>query len=364
MKKGGITMKQLIVSLTSVALISFFGMQETVAEAARVSEERYCRPPEIYVEDSNNGAYWEYTVRKHDLNFVLDYFQDPDENGVSLTVTIRAMPLLAIYSQWEDVCRSYETPQPGRSPCRNQGTSKPEGGYAYWARSCVAQPPEETYRSIEKRTISVWLEPSAGTRDILGRGPFANGAHKPVLRYLYPDQWTAVVVRPADWETIGRQGVEENADVEKSLGDGGEEIVFNPDVTQETIVSRLSKIQSPATGRDALLLFGLDDRCRVNLAAVKDRDVCSYSVTEKIPGYGVSRFTLTLNRIPLDVPGEWYIGVSFYQRAAKFDGGKGVEPGGEARRFVFSDDAEEKKFSFESYIIRSAPCNPDESGNC
>jgi hypothetical protein len=356
-------MKKLIVTLASIAALSILGVQKTVAESAAGAEARYCRPPLVNSSDPNGKAYWELAVRKRDPNFVLDYFQDPDEHGVSLTVTIRAMPLVAIYFKWEDTCQPSDTPQPGRKPCANHGKTTPGYRYAYWTESCVAQPPEETYRSIEPRTISIWLEPSTETRGVLGKGPLVDGTQKPVLRYLYPDQWTDAAVQSGDWQILEKPSGMRGTDAENVPQERRAFFVLDPGVTDEEMPSRLPKIQSPATGWDGLLLFGLENKCRVNLAAVKGRDVCGYSLTEKIPGYGVSRFTATMKRMPLDVPGKWYIGVSFYQRAAIFDGGKGVEPV-EARSFMFTDEMEEKGFSFDSYIIRSAPCNPDEPGNC
>ncbi|MBN1439483.1 MAG: hypothetical protein JW929_08745 [Anaerolineales bacterium] len=75
-------------------------------------------------------------------------------------------------------------------------------------------------------------------------------------------------------------------------------------------------------------------------------------------------YTITMRGIPLDLPGEWYIGVSFWMKAAAFDRGNGREPGVAEEILAVSNEDQERHFSFESYIIRSAPCKPQEPGGC
>lgn len=78
----------------------------------------------------------------------------------------------------------------------------------------------------------------------------------------------------------------------------------------------------------------------------------------------VNKFVITMKKIPLDLPGEWYIGVNFFMGYASFDNGNGHEPEYGSINLVFSDEEQESAYTFESYILRSAPCNPDEPGGC
>jgi hypothetical protein len=355
--------------------MAIIASQKTIAEASLAFIEDYCKESIIERKDQTNRNYWYYTAGKDpaSANYILDYFQDPQEHGVSIDVTINAEDLIATYWKWEtvDVCLPYENYQAGMTTCKYEGSRAPGFYYYYWTpqRQCVQQPPEITYRSIETSTISIWLEPTALTKDLLGTGPYFNDTNKPVLRYLYPDQWALVVVQPGERKIIEKPWFRNSADVEKFLKENKDFIILDTSAKTFDLTSRLPQKQSPATGKNGLSLYNFGINCDADLPGsglLKGREVCKDQINQYTSEYGTKSFSIIFDRIPLDVPGTWYVGVSFYQWPAKYDGGRGLEKWGnqQYREFVFSDENMEKQFSFESYIIRSAPCNPEEVGNC
>jgi hypothetical protein len=203
----------------------------------------------------------------------------------------------------------------------------------------------------------------------LGIGPNIKGTNKPVLRYLYPDQWALVVVLPGERKIIEKPWFRNSADVENFLKENKDFIILDTSVKNYELTSRLPKSQSPINGLGTLALYGFGNNCWADLSGYTGLDgheVCSFSEEIYKTGYGIKSITIKFDRIPLDVPGEWSIGVSFNQLPAKYDSGRSEEEwnNGLSREFSFSDELMEKRFSFESYIIRSAPCNPEEPGNC
>jgi hypothetical protein len=364
---------KMFINLFIIGLTSFIASQKIIVKAAY--DEAYCKETVFKLADLNDINYWDYLIEKDSVkpNFILDYFQDPDKNGISLNLTITSKDLIATYWKWEthDDCLPYETYQSGMASCKYDGPREPGYYYSYWTpqRKCVQQPPETTYRPIENGTISVWLEPTESTRELLGPGPYYQGTNKPVLRYLYPDQWALVVVHPGERKIIEKPWFRNSEDVEKFLKENKDFILLDTSAKSYDISSRFPESESPNNGKITLALFGWGNRCHADLPGVPGFDgheVCSFSQSEYTTGYGLKSITIKFDRIPLDVPGEWHIGVSFYQFPAKYDQGRSEEAwnNGLSHEFNFSDENMEKQFSFESYIIRSAPCNPEEPNNC
>jgi hypothetical protein len=362
--------KNFISIIVLIAVI--FVSEKTSVKAANIIREDYCKESTIERKDQTNKYYWNYNSIKDDKKYIIDYFQDPDKNGVSLTVTISALDVIATYWKWEtvDVCMPYKNYQLGMTQCSGDTTNYP-GYYFYLApqRKCVQQPPEVTYRPIETGTLSIWLEPTIGTRDLLGPGPYLINSNKPVVRYLYPDQWAPEFAQSGKLTIIENPWFRNSDDIEEFLRENKDFLLLDTSFKDFDLTSRMSLTQSPIGKGNALSLFGTRDQCHADIKGYTDFDgheVCSMTATEEKTGYGNKYITVKFDRIPLDEPGEWYIGVSFYQSPAKYDGGRGVENMGIGvwHKFEYSDETLEKQFSFESYIIRSAPCNPDEFDNC
>lgn len=345
-----------------IAFFGFiFGIGEKETKAQAIYQSSYCKDPIVRLKDPLKIDFWDYTALKERPNFVLDYFQDPNETGVDITVKITTTELEATYWYEREVCEPYDTSQRGMSRCTPDGGPTP-GVYYYWTSRCMPQT-ETTFRTIETSSISIWLEPTRQTLDLLGPGPYLPDTDKPVLRYLYPDQWAVIIVNPGEMTIVEKSWFKDPDDVIAFLKKNKDYALLESDAKEYELTSRLAKMTSPLTHRGALGLMNLGN-CWANISKIT-HDVCS-SEEGKDFKYGVTEYKIMMERIPLDVPGEWYIGVSFYLWPAKFDEGRGTEHlgTGEYRQFVYSSDLMEQRYSFESYILRSAPCNPEEPGGC
>lgn len=359
------------IPLMAIFLISA-AYKPAIADA-KIKQAVYCKEPMVRKKDSGINEYWKYSAEKLHPNFVLDYYQDPDRNGVDISVVIDSTELIATYWKWEDVCAEIEDPEYGmKSNCTPNGGRKP-GAIYQWENQCVQQPPETTYRSIDPNSISVWLDASRITRDLLGPGPYFQNSKKPVLRYLYPDQWALKVVRPGEQEIVERPGFKNPVDVVEFLKQNKDYIILESDAKAYILETRMRTTWSPSMSWPAISLVE-NSHCvaGVNTTGL-DSGITALAGGERICGFvsheyngAVYRFVISFNEIPIDVPGEWYIGVGFYMRYAVFDGGNGHEPGYDYNYLekVYSDESQEIDYSFESYILRSAPCNPDELGGC
>ncbi|MBN1439699.1 MAG: hypothetical protein JW929_09840 [Anaerolineales bacterium] len=344
-------------------------VEEEVAKAQGID---YCKKPEIKITDPFLEGYWDYSATKDGPAFVLDYYQDPGLTGVDITVTIQTAQLTATYWKWEDVCQPYEEYHEGEEACTYDGEPMPGFDYAYITRTCVQQPPEKTYRSIIPSSLYIWLDLSLQTRDLLGPGPYFGGSKTPVLRYLYPDQWAVIVARPGDMIIVEGPGFSNPEDVTDFLKKNKDYLVLESDTKSYLVGTRMplsywSMMKYPAI---ALVNNG-------NCVAGQNRTGMDAGMTALAGGEGIcvfekkaffnnalNEYKITMRGIPLDLPGEWYIGVSFWMESATFDRGNGREPDVPEEILAVSSEDQERRYSFESYIIRSAPCNPQEPGSC
>ncbi|MBN1438043.1 MAG: hypothetical protein JW929_01430 [Anaerolineales bacterium] len=357
----------ILVGCLSAMLIFYFQPGEKVGAA----EDIYCGETEIIRKDANATAYWKYSAAKTSPNFVLDYYQDPDLTGVDISVTIESEELIVNYSKREDVCLPVPEPYYGeRSNCTPEGGADPAVVYR-WQRQCVPQPPETTFRAIDTDTVWVWLDMSLETKSLLGPGPYYNGTESPVLRYLYPDQWAVRVARPGEMEIIEQPGFKNAEEVEAFLKENEDYLILESDAKSALSETRMKISFQSVLEWPALSLVerrkcvagvnttGLDADLTAKAGGEK---ICSFSTYYF--SYGANKLEIEMKKIPLDLPGEWYIGVSFYMDCAVFDNGNGSEQCYGMQIFERSNEADEMKFAFKSYILRSSPCNPDEPGGC
>jgi hypothetical protein len=360
--------RQLLLLMVSAWILVLSRKPDDRAIAA--FQNPYCKESSVKIKDSSVEKYWKYSGSKVAPNFVLDYYQDPNLTGVDITVTIETTELVATYWKMQDVCRLSADFQPEGTKCAYTGKPQPGFRYAYLTRECVQQPPETTYRSIDVDSVSVWLDMTDDTRTLLGPGPYYEGS-KPVLRYLYPDQWALRVVRPGEKTIIERPSFKNPEDVIEFLKKNKDYVILESDAKAYIVETRMKTMYSRATSWPAIALVE-SGHC---VAGVNKTGMDS-ALTEKAGGEricdfdpdeyngAINRFTITMKKIPLDLPGEWYIGVGFSLRYAAFDGGNGHEPEYGSYNYVNADESKEAEFTFESYILRSAPCNPNEIGGC
>jgi hypothetical protein len=366
-------MKIFRIALFWIAILIFVIGQEpdTIVNAAQAE---YCSPPEIKIArpDIFKNNYWIYSAIKVKPNFVLDYYQDPDRNGVDITVVIESAELVVTYSKWEDVCLLYETHQEGMTPCKYDGKPIPGMRFSYWTRTCVPQPPETAYRSIDPGSVSVWLDATVQTRSLLGPGPYFGDTKKPVLRYLYPDQWALKKVSSGEMKIVERPGFNTAEDVIDFLKKNKDYVILESDAKSYLLGTRMQKTYAGAMNWPAIALMDSGSCVAGKNTTGLDAGITALAGGERICTFesdtfkgAVYKYVITMKGIPLDLPGEWYIGASFFMEYASFDNGHGHEPG-KSTGIIFerSDEEMESRYSFESYILRSAPCNPDEPGGC
>jgi hypothetical protein len=363
-------MKKRILLMAASSFFLIAAAKDMEIEPSVLFQESYCKEPKVTIKESTN-KYWEYFAEKARPNFVLDFFQDPGRNGVDIAVAIETTELVAAYYKWEEVCAPVAGPEYGmRSDCTPDSGREP--GVIYrWERQCVQQPPETTYRSIKPETVSVWLDVSRESRGMLGPGPFYEDTKRPVLRYLYPDQWAVKVVRPEDMTIVEKPGFDTPQDVIDFLKANKDYIILESGAKGYVLETRMKTLYRRSMYWPAFTLVD-NGRCVAGENATGlDAGLTALAGGEHICSFrsdtyneAVNTYVIEMKKIPLDLPGEWYIGVGFDMEYASFDGGNGHEPGFGTVKYVFSDVDMERRFSFESYILRSAPCNPDEPGGC
>jgi hypothetical protein len=263
------------------------------------------------------------------------------------------------------------------------------GGYYCWNTRVECVPDTiKVYRDIDISSIKVWLDPDPET--LLWLGSVANAKERKwPLRYMYPDKWALGYWEPndtvrteqdprldTDWRI--KRFIDKYPDYEFIKADPrGSDL---PSSDMEIIADPMG------SGHSVIALFGdfglsnpknqtkvSNPLCRIGMG--KGACVTTPQYWDPQQRF-IYDFTINLNNVPLDLPGNWYVGVEFMGRPAEatINGMPWFEkippeekmnlkvfPG---HGYIMKVDESDDTHKFTSYAIISTICNDLEPYGC
>jgi hypothetical protein len=313
--------------------------------------------------------------------------QDEKHRGVDISIEIDSYPGTITYETYSEECISYDSVQKGMKTCP---PFYHEGQYHYLTGKCTPHT-ETVYRHITGESLQVWLKPTTRTEEWLG---WKTGKGGNPLRFLYPEKWSLGTWTPEGFTTEGDQGLWSNAQIAKFIAEHPGFNFLKADPRQNELPSQfLVLAKDPAEGDTGsgrvIPLFGDFDVWN-GLGSITGPDLCL--IEGKGPGgpgelghcsktinnvddwmsgnpdifaADITQLIVNLSHIPLDLPGEWYIGVKVSATRATYAGGKfETVPDVEKLYRSPSRGYTQEEHSFLSYIWMSTPCNGVEIDAC
>jgi len=331
----------------------------------------------------------------NDVKNLVVFGQDPEEEGLSLNVSIHAVDGIVRYDEtWpESACLDKNGDEVDYDYCLN---SRYYGIYHIGSVDrCHRNLTSPAHRTI--RNVKIWLEPSSETANWLGWTGTV-GASKAPLRYVFPDKWMAGTWTADGFTTTGtpdnswspayyERWLEQLENFNFLAGDTS----TVPYLWSVTLV----EVTSPKSGDGSLGIFGnfatgpYPTGFNGGLQNINYKEMNSYITKhgsnwvssnyesdKPLPEF-VQDLHLNMSHIPMDLPGKWRVGVAVELNKAKFSyfyhGHNGEEIvnegfwGGEPGHWYTEEDqlgySMEANYFYE-YVILSAPCNPLEEKNC
>jgi hypothetical protein len=329
---------------------------------------------------------------------VIVYGQDEEEEGVSMTIKISALPGIINHHEWDEhlECRYYDKYQKGRD---DDLCNETDYGWYYndMVKYCNKNlPPRTVRRNISD--VVVWLQPSQETLAWLGWGTKETETGKATLPYIFPSRWMVGTWTGDGFKVEGTPDVtmspeytakwfQQMRDYNFLAGDTGE----IPNLWSVTMVETASPISN---NQQTLGIFGYfkltmmtnpmpfdysgGSQWRVNYWVLNlytnKKRATSVPEAKNSLEQGMDELTIQMQHLPLDLPGKWYIGIAVEMLPAVVsynDNGWVIRDIQETWPFE-----EEKIFSeaeigytmldnfFYSYILLSSPCNPMEQDGC
>jgi hypothetical protein len=347
--------------------------------------------------------------------------QDKDRTGVTLIIpmesyegTVTDYRFDGYNKSYSDTCEYFSDKQiangetNGFRPCGDnyfypliEDTSKP-----------ICTPFEKSvHRKIESTGVRVWLEPTSETRAWLGWGGELSNKQYP-LRFIYPESLTFNEFTLDGGEVIKDPDSPYFQDIEAIMNDIGYDYLKS-DPRQVGIPSRtLRQVAAPGDaqigglGDKVLGLFGaylawygyygsaeitppctcMIDGTASNLLAppgqLKYDNLHGKCIVANDEGKGctsydmkawveqsfhpVNQMWLNLANIPMDLPGQWMIGIYFWAHNATDEAGREWESIDIAQRIF--DPSQYKMntepYSFSIYILLSTPCSELDPQEC
>jgi hypothetical protein len=360
-------------------------------------------------------------------NNVVVVGQDPEEVGVSIEITIKSQIGVIEHDETigSQVCRHYGQEQSGMQGCDGKASSPDYPTYGnkghYYFRTetrCIRHysnespgfPAENVYRKV--KGVRVWLEPSKATTEWLGWGMTTSGGRASV-RYIYPSRWMV-----GNWEGDGfstQRTLDARWDIpyyQNWLETVGAVDFLAGDAYSGPLWSMtMPEVASPMTN---VMALGVTGEMKVSNSFAGSDSIPSASATEVVncldlktkyieydpnflkksyqincpsnPPYDTSSsgiYTMTFEHIPMDLPGQWYIGVMVELDRAKFinvdyygtkeltenpsawitDDETQWFPIEDYDEISYENEVEGSSFFF-SYILLTSPCNNLEENGC
>jgi hypothetical protein len=362
----------------------------------------YYRTDEFGKMSENTDGYgFKINAYKYSPNFPIVIGQDMKEKtGVNLSVEVISDIGKITYESFDgyrDECIGYDTWQGDKGGCKPYY----EGGmYYHWTAVpiCMLHKDEIVHRTIMASTLQVWLVPTPETVKWLGwdteesqTGPFP-------LRYMFPEQWAVGVWTPEGYTTVGDDLYTEQQ-IEQFFKEHPELNFLKADPRSEGLPTyALRRVTNPVEhdeyGTQVVALFGAfyglpqynigpvsqQGQCLIDRPGTDGK--CHVSTNLSMGGFfgdfteadlaskGITYLRLDLNHIPMDLPGDWYIGVSVYVQPATYDLGRrteSIDPGSPNLRRAPTkgyDLTDPDEHMFTVYVLISTPCDGSDPKAC
>jgi hypothetical protein len=338
--------------------------------------------------------------------------QDPDEIGVTIDVGFSSVPGYVLHDEWEmkDRCVPVRSDPGKKNQCADYD---PYTGYYYkkvQVPVCHENIATQAIRPV--KSVLIWLQPSKKTAEWLNWNP-GQSTLRSNLRLIFPDKWMA-----GTWTPDGFT-VDQTADIDASWSESYFEAWKQQLQDYNFLAGDINKIsklwsvymvelQNPYDNAESLGIFG-NFLAGPNAASLVTNSYLregSYNISygsepggmnekkeNKLENEARSKprsneplytqlespeqresFTITMEHIPIDLPGQWFIGVYVEMSPAIFTANgmqktEAVDPSwtGDPLGKWFSPeqvDYEMADHYFYAYVLLSTPCNPMEVDGC
>jgi hypothetical protein len=348
-------------------------------------------------EDSNWG-FGIYDASKTSPVNPIIVTQDENHTGVNITVEIVSYPGTITYNVHSKPCIGYDLPQKGMEACPPYHR---DGLFYYFTDTCTPHTETNIYRHIDGASLMVWLKPTPKTEQWLGWTTKGLGDDRFPLRYMFPEKWSLGAWTPEGYDTVGDPGLWTEDEIKKFLAEHPGFNFLKADPREFELPSQyLPLAKNPAPNSDGanaggsgrvVPLFGsfpeLDFHGDVGGPAVcviegkgpggpGDQGHCAVTVNgleDLISGGAnifaddITKLTVSFSHIPMDLPGEWQIGVKVSITHAKYAGNMDEtildpkylhrDPG---NGYTISDP----EHDFLTYMWIATMCNPAEEHGC
>jgi hypothetical protein len=320
--------------------------------------------------------------------------QDLEEKtGVTIKIEIKSTPGTISYETFDgysDECIGHPTWEDGMQGCPPYYA---DNQYYFITRvpKCTRHENEVVYRTILGDSLKAWLVPSPETLTWLGWDTQSTQGRYP-LRYMFPEKWSLGTWTPEGYTTVGSDLMYTEEQIDRFIAaNPGFEFLKSDPREQELPSYALVRVKDPTTGENdslrALGLFGefsswysygqisQPGECLVTRTGtygvcgtetnISQSDPSQELFNADLSAEGITYLRLGMYNIPMDLPGEWYVGVSVSVRPATYDNGRRTEVSDPMRRSRYPGNYyEPAEHSFLVYILISTPCNSMEIGGC
>jgi hypothetical protein len=377
----------------------FFSWMSPFTKIARAQESNPCKPdPGTVIYNDKEGFGFDIAFPEEiSPPYPIVFGQDLEKKtGVTIKIEIKSTPGMISYETFDgysDECIGYPTYEQGMKSCPPYYS---KGIYYCTARvpKCTTRTENEVYRTISGESMKVWLVPSPETLSWLRWDTnIINGKYP--LRDLFPEKWSLGTWTPGGFTTVGSDLMYTEEQIDQFIAENPDFEFLKSDPRVEELPSyALVRVQDPTTGgytpMRALGLFGefygwyryghisSQGECLVNRTRtygvcgtetnISRSDPSQEFFNADLSAEGITDLRLGLYNIPVDLPGEWYVGVSVSVRPAKYDNGRRTEvvpDSSKTRRYPGNGyDPTEQEHTFIVYVLVSAPCNSAEVDGC
>ncbi|MBN2084211.1 MAG: hypothetical protein JW748_03235 [Anaerolineales bacterium] len=316
--------------------------------------------------------------------------QDDKHRGVDIVVEIVSYPGTITYETEEQVCIGLDQPDnalPKCSPYRKNGL------FYHRQAQCITHT-ETVYRHITGESIKVWLKPTDRTEQWLGW--ITTPMDEYPLRFMFPEKWSLGTWTPEGFTAEGDTGLWTSAEIDAFIASHPGFNFLKADPRTTDLPSQYLKLAGDpdsnggGSGRVIPLYggvaaggpyasIGYPGQCIIEYSGPGlggDRGSCTEVVNGVMNFFaggvsvfddGITSLIIYIDNVPMDLPGEWYVGVEAGVTPARYGAGKVENYLPENLSRNPANDGyvvKSNEHSFLVYIWLTAPCNAGEEHGC
>jgi hypothetical protein len=386
-------MKKTIACLP-IFLIALISVQPPSIVQAQESNPCKPDPGKVTYFDEDQMGFEVTLADKTSPPFPIVFGQDlEDKEGVTIGVEVASRPGTISYESFDgytEECVGQTVWEDGPKGCPPYYA----GGKYYYKKSvpiCTPHKDEQVYRSIVGLSLKVWLVPTDETLKWLGWNTDSTKDKYP-LRYVFPEKWSLGTWTPGGFTTIGSDLMYTEEQIDQFIAENpGFEFLKSDPRESELPTYSLTRVQDPTTGNAPMRALGLfgefyswyrygqishKGECLVNRTGTNGSCATETNLSRSggkskffnadLGAEGITYLRLDLNNVPVDLPGEWYVGVSVTVNSATYDNGRRTEvvPDSSKKTRSPGNGFNPKEHSFLVFILIASPCLANEVNGC